>query len=405
MEKKERIQFLYELMNYDYSLFTWEYDSNGNLLSSYCNKEYFFETLFLQSGCKDYMLKYSSNNKMPLIMSSNTGLIWVAIFERTDTLQKIHVLGPAFMTDITEGALHKMTNNFKREQNISWKNEFANTIKSLPVISYSFLMKYTTMLHYVVADERITVSDLNYQQNLSEHENIIKDEIIKDNETQRSWHIEDSLLKMVENGDLNYKQALSNAATFSNGIIGQMGDSLQQAKNSVFVFISLCARAAVTGGLSKEGARTIEEFYIHSIENCQTISDTATISNTMYEDYIRRVHKCKMAANISKPIQSCCEYIEIHLEDKLSISEIAQKIGYSTYYLTRKFKNEVGCSIVDYIKKVKIERAKFLLSQTQLSIPDISRKMNFCTRSYFDEVFHQLTDMSPAEYRIKNSNI
>ena len=404
MNNEDRLQFLHELMNYDYNLFTWEYDANGNLLSSNCHKENLLETIFLKSGCKDYMLEYARYNAMPLIMSSNTGLIWLAVFERTDILYKIHILGPAFMVEISESSLQKLMHQFKGEFNIAWRNEFIGTIKALPVISHSHLTKYATLLHYVVADERITVSDLSYQHTPSEHESINKDDIIKEQEIRSSQHIEDALLKMVENGDLNYKEALNNAITFGNGLIGHVGDSLQQTKNSVFMFISLCARAAVEGGLSREGARAIEEFYIQNIENCQTISEAAVISNTMYEDYIMRVHKCKIS-NLSKPIQNCCEYIELHVEEKLSISEIAEKIGYSTYYLTRKFKDEVGYSIVDYIKKSKIERAKLMLSQTQQSIPSISNALNFCTRSYFDEVFHQITNLSPAEYRKKYYSI
>ena len=123
----------------------------------------------------------------------------------------------------------------------------------------------------------------------------------------------------------------------------------------------------------------------------------------MFNDFVSRVYKRKNnTQRISKPIQNCCGYIKTHLNDKITIKHLAYRIGYTEYYLSRKFKKEVGCSINDYIKTQKIEYAKILLSSSGQSIQDISDSLNFCSRSYFTDVFQKIVGISPNEYRVRN---
>lgn len=61
----------------------------------------------------------------------------------------------------------------------------------------------------------------------------------------------------------------------------------------------------------------------------------------------------------------------------------------------------MGISVKDYIKKVKIERAKIILRSETISIQEISEMLSFGTQSYFSETFHKITGMTPGEYRSK----
>lgn len=168
------------------------------------------------------------------------------------------------------------------------------------------------------------------------------------------------------------------------------------------VFISLCVRAAIEGGLSPDTAYTLGDSYIQSILNCKTVSDAMVIGHNMYEDFILRVHKYKMQPHISQTIQSCCDYIRLHIEEELSIKELAVLYGYTDYYFSRKFKNETGMSLNDYLKQEKIRHAQMLLKTTSLSVQEISEKLHFCSRTYFTDTFRSVTGMSPLAYREKH---
>ena len=176
---------------------------------------------------------------------------------------------------------------------------------------------------------------------------------------------------------------------------------MRQEKNSVIVFCSIVCRAAIEGGLSPEEAYSLGDFYIQSAENAKTLDELTAIPTLMYDDFIRRVHRCRTNPKLSPAVQKCCDYIEMNLAEKIRAADLAALVGYGEYYITRKFKEETGFFINDYVKFAKIERAKVLLQNTQMSVQEISEQLGFTTRSYFARSFREVTGMSPTEFREK----
>lgn len=176
------------------------------------------------------------------------------------------------------------------------------------------------------------------------------------------------------------------------------GDPLRQMKNAVLVCITLFSRAAIEGGLSPEVSYSLTDRYFQSVEACTTISDLAEIAHTMQADFIQRVHRCR-TSHLSQPVQACCEYISIHLEDKLALEQLAQQVGYTEYYLSKKFKREVGLTPSEYIRNARLERAALLLRSTQKDVQEISERLQFCSQSYFADQFRRLFGLTPTEYR------
>ena len=83
------------------------------------------------------------------------------------------------------------------------------------------------------------------------------------------------------------------------------------------------------------------------------------------------------------------------------IHVFAESLGYSDYYFTRKFKQETGISIKEYVLQQKMELAKHLLIDTSLSIAAISDQLNICSQSYFGDLFRKHVGTSPLEFREK----
>ena len=50
--------------------------------------------------------------------------------------------------------------------------------------------------------------------------------------------------------------------------------------------------------------------YIQAAENAKTFDEVATIAITMYDDFVRRVNRCRMDPKLSPPVQKCCDYIK-----------------------------------------------------------------------------------------------
>ena len=83
---------------------------------------------------------------------------------------------------------------------------------------------------------------------------------------------------------------------------------------------------------------------------------------------------------------------------------LAKRIGYTPYYLSRKFKEETGKGIKDYIKALRLEKAKTLLATTNMTVADIADELKFCSSSYFSSEFKSVFGILPQKYREDNKS-
>jgi two-component system response regulator YesN len=98
-------------------------------------------------------------------------------------------------------------------------------------------------------------------------------------------------------------------------------------------------------------------------------------------------------------MKAIAKYIDQFLHEELSLQDISSRFFLSREYISRKFKQEMNENLTDYITRIRIERAKNLLADTQLRITQISEMVGFQDEKYFSKVFKKCTDCSPNEYR------
>ncbi len=107
----------------------------------------------------------------------------------------------------------------------------------------------------------------------------------------------------------------------------------------------------------------------------------------------------EMNQRIPPEIREIAEYIDDHLGELLPMHMLAEKIGYSTAYFTKKFKAVFGRTPTDYIAEKRIYRAKDELRNTDRTIYGIASSLGFSDASYFSSFFKSRTGLSPAFYR------
>lgn len=393
---KQNLNFFYDIISCNHNINHWIYAEDGHLVNSNSPDERILDVLFSVGANKEYLLQYGKEHSMPLVLSSSLGNLWIAVIEKKEDLLHFHVLGPAFTDPISPANLQSRVKKYNIP--LDWQQEFSRIVRDFPVIPWTSLAQYTIMLHYVVNNERITISDFAYQTEFSASAQELQDSENTDGKNL-PWMAEQSLLYNIREGNLNYQDALANASHVSTGVGIDVGDPLRRAKDSGIVFCALCARAAIEGGLSTTTAYSLQNRYTESLEAAAQVSEIAAVNHQMYEDYILRVHKLKNLHDVSPAVQKCMDFIEINIREKITMQSLAADCGYTEYYLSRKFKKETGKSINDYIAECKILAAKKLLISTTLTIQEISDEFNFCSRSYFTETFKKLVHMSPTGYR------
>lgn len=400
MDVSQNIELFQELVRCGGEISLWRYDGEGNLLSSNCPKESLFAATFSITGCRERMLAYAQNQDTPVLLGSGLGLVWGAAFEKREgRLYRAYVLGPVFFSDVSVRQIKSGLAAYDGEAAIAWKARFVENIERVPAVQYILFARYLLMLHYCLTGEHLDASGLPVPDRQASAGPPKPEEEKASRDRYMVWNAERALLHMVRTGDLNYRAAFSNSAMISNGVPLENAAPLRREKDSVIVFCSIVCRAAIEGGLSPEEAYSLGDFYIQSAENAKTLDELTAVPALMYDDFIRRVHRCRTNPKLSPAVQRCCDHIEMNLTEKVRASDLAALVGYSEYYITRKFKRETGFFISDYVKFAKIERAKVLLQNTDLSVLDISAQLGFTTRSYFSRSFREVAGMSPTQFR------
>lgn len=396
MHIDEKLTLFQDLISCNYKIGLSSYDTNMQLLESTHETFKLYDSLLVVSENKKNIRSYIKTHSSPLVLSDNFGLVWIACFEKAEgTVTRIHLLGPVYTRENAFSNIKEQIDNHDFPMNL--KRMVAKKLEEIPVIIPSLYFQYALMLHYCINGERLKNSDIEYWSSALDSNASIS--LGSDKHHYGVWTAEQRLLSMVEHGNLNYREVLSDVASISYGVKISVGDPLRQAKTSSHSFVTLCSRAAIRGGLPSETAYNLCDYYSQIIEETKTISEMPILNHTMYEDFIQRVHTLKQDNSISLPVRSCMDYINMHVRDKVQIKELADLTGYSEYYLSKKFKKELGITISTYIQNAKIEQAKLMLASSKESIQDISDILCFCSRSYFTDVFQKVTKMSPSEYR------
>lgn len=92
-------------------------------------------------------------------------------------------------------------------------------------------------------------------------------------------------------------------------------------------------------------------------------------------------------------------YIDLHFKESLTLDLLAEEAHMNKHYLSHAFKREYGISPINYMISRRIEESKYLLTETDLSLSQISQLLGFSSLSYFSQVFRKSQSIPPIEYR------
>lgn len=117
-------------------------------------------------------------------------------------------------------------------------------------------------------------------------------------------------------------------------------------------------------------------------------------ANTIVEP-VRESHKQTRHANITASVE---EYLKARIRENISLQETAQHFGYSVSNIQKIFKAVTGQSIIVYFNKLKLEEAKKLIVENNMTFSQISSFLSFSNPNYFSRIFKTTVGMTPTEY-------
>ncbi|MDY3303548.1 MAG: AraC family transcriptional regulator [Clostridia bacterium] len=104
-------------------------------------------------------------------------------------------------------------------------------------------------------------------------------------------------------------------------------------------------------------------------------------------------------------VSKIIEIINNNYEKKISLKDIAANFGYHEYHLNRIFAKITGTSIYNYLQSIRIEQAKKLLINTNLTNFEIAEKVGINSAAHFSAYFKKATGITPKKYRENYKNM
>lgn len=99
-------------------------------------------------------------------------------------------------------------------------------------------------------------------------------------------------------------------------------------------------------------------------------------------------------------VKKIVDYIEDHMDEDLSLNNIAKALNYSKFYIARLFNEETKCTIYKYIQGRRLTLAAQQLVDTHKPIIEIAYEARYNSQQAFTLAFHRYYQCTPQNYRI-----
>ena len=318
------------------------------------------------------------------------------------------IIGPTRQTGNTDQDLRELA--FQLDVSPEDTAEFVIGMKSIIRMPLESVMQILCTVNYVLNGEKLSLQDIavfDDQQDILSKDAVAKQgaqqysgENIPVQDVHNTFELEQTVMSIVRKGDTAALQEWVKAApAVRGGIIA--AEQLRQMKNTFIVSVTLASRAAIRGGMDVDDAFNLSDAYI---QKCELLSRPDQIMNLQYHmilEYTQKVERIRLGKRPGKLAIDVANYIQHHLSEPITAEDIAKELYLSRPYLSRKFIEETGESLTDFILKEKTEEAKRLLRYSDKTLTAISNYLGFSSQSHFSRVFKKYSACTPGEYREK----
>ena len=147
-------------------------------------------------------------------------------------------------------------------------------------------------------------------------------------------------------------------------------------KHGFSSFVSMLGEKNLFVPESETSAEKIAEYFVYTLVG----ADNENTCGSKYVDMAKR-------------------YIERNYFLDIKVEELAERIGVDRKYLRNLFTEHLGVSTKDYIMNLRIERAKELLSESDMSVISVASSVGYSDALGFSKIFKKYTGLSPSDYR------
>lgn len=136
-------------------------------------------------------------------------------------------------------------------------------------------------------------------------------------------------------------------------------------------------------------------------ESCNACSGSRELIGTLkeFENRLFREKLDQYEEDSTRPVRLAKQYMKNHYMEQILLDEVSSQVGLSPAYFSVLFKKETDVGFAKYLANLRMEEAKIMLRDTNLSVAEICRKVGYNDQKHFTQMFDKVVGVKPAVFR------
>lgn len=379
-------------------------EDSGEKLSGDCEKETpvsfgnFLESgnpLMESAGLRSFLKERADNQQLPVIYKDGQDVYFVCV--KSDS--GYYFTGPMCIEGMKFAQFHHYCKAYHLEQNAERQPIQSTLIK---------MLNFASLLYEIVNQKAAPNDDILKENGIT---GMVDTFVERESTRMEMSHIDDEVYHHTYQEEHYAMQCIregkgAEAVQRMEALNERMGilsdNQINHMRNTAIAVVTLATREAIKGGVAPAAAYRLSDLYINKIDRCTQAEEVVAYQRKIIFEFSEKVMECRMRKSASSYTDRCKDYIHKNYHHKIYLEDMAESIGVSKGYLSRRFREDEEISIQEYIQKFRVERAENLLKYSEASLLEISDYVHFHSQSHFGSVFKKYTGMTPRQYREKN---
>ncbi|MEO3947157.1 response regulator [Gorillibacterium sp. CAU 1737] len=231
----------------------------------------------------------------------------------------------------------------------------------------------------LAGDEQILYFDRIEETEFRDHQ--LRDEYIPE------------IVKLMEEGEHRQAEAYFNHAF--NALLTQEGIAFSYVQAFAMALVSEWARK-IRRHRTVAGERNVSMW--QRVIACTDAEEVRGVVLEYFSTYTQ-VEQGEQAVQQHHLIHNVARYIQEHVQDNVTVKQLAGQFHLNASYLSVLFKKEMGVTISDFVQETRIGKAKELLRDPNIKVYEVAEQVGFQTAAYFTYLFKKVTGSTPQEFR------
>ncbi len=214
----------------------------------------------------------------------------------------------------------------------------------------------------------------------------------------RRYALEAQIITAVSCGDSSKVQRLFQEMAVVTSDIKFISNDMRDQLVSAAIIRTIVRIGAKQAGLSPVLIDSISQEYAQRMRHAASKTEISRLIMRMIEKICAQI-QAKQKAAYSLWVARAIEYMSANLSKPMTIQEISLAAGMGRHELVRRFGQETGMTVKQYLAKKRCEIAAELLCASKASVQEIAAYVGYADNNYFSKVFKANYGMTPWDYR------